>query len=63
MIAFEEVTAQQKYDLVLVIEDVTSTMACALVAVKLQIPVSHVEAGIRVLTEPCQKKLTVLSQI
>ena len=47
MTAFEEVAIQQKCDLILVVGDVTSTMACALVAAKLQIPVAHVEAGIR----------------
>ena len=34
-------------DLVLVVGDVTSTMACAIVAQKLQTKVAHVEAGIR----------------
>jgi len=47
MIAFEEVAVQQKFDLVLVVGDVNSTMACALVATKLNIPVAHIEAGIR----------------
>ncbi|MCZ6678468.1 MAG: UDP-N-acetylglucosamine 2-epimerase (non-hydrolyzing) [Candidatus Poribacteria bacterium] len=47
MIAFEEVVTQQQFDLVLVVGDVTSTMACTLVSAKLQIPVAHVEAGIR----------------
>ena len=47
MTAFEQIVVHQKHDLVLVVGDVTSTMACALVAAKLQIPVAHVEAGIR----------------
>ena len=47
MIAFEAVAIQQGFNLVLVVGDVTSTMACALVSVKLHIPVAHVEAGIR----------------
>ena len=34
-------------DLVLVVGDVTSTMACAITAQKLHIKVAHVEAGIR----------------
>jgi len=47
MIEFEKVALEYKPDLVLVVGDVNSTLACALVAAKLQIPVAHVEAGIR----------------
>jgi len=47
MMAFEETTLEHKPDLVLVVGDVNSTMACALVASKLHIPIAHVEAGIR----------------
>ena len=36
-----------KPELCLVVGDVTSTMACAIVAQKMHIPVAHVEAGIR----------------
>ncbi len=47
MIAFEEELIQNSCDLVLVVGDVNSTMACAIVAKKLNIKVAHVEAGIR----------------
>ena len=47
MIAFEKVVQEQKPDLVIVVGDVNSTIACALVAAKLNIPVAHVEAGLR----------------
>ena len=47
MIGYEKVLSAQKSDLCLVVGDVTSTMACAIVAQKMCIPVAHVEAGIR----------------
>jgi UDP-N-acetylglucosamine 2-epimerase (non-hydrolysing) len=47
MLAFEEVLQKEQPDLVLVVGDVNSTIACALVAVKMNIPVAHVEAGLR----------------
>ena len=47
MIEFEKVVLKHQPDLVLVVGDVNSTLACALVAAKLHIPVAHVEAGIR----------------
>ncbi|MFC0169584.1 non-hydrolyzing UDP-N-acetylglucosamine 2-epimerase [Pseudoduganella danionis] len=47
MLAFEELCQQQRPDAVLVVGDVNSTLACSIVAKKLQIPVAHVEAGLR----------------
>ncbi|MBL87349.1 MAG: UDP-N-acetylglucosamine 2-epimerase (non-hydrolyzing) [Winogradskyella sp.] len=47
LVNFEKELTQHPTDLVLVVGDVTSTMACALVAQKLHTKVAHVEAGIR----------------
>lgn len=47
MISFEKVLAENPTDLVMVVGDVTSTMACTIVAKKAGIKVAHVEAGIR----------------
>jgi UDP-N-acetylglucosamine 2-epimerase (non-hydrolysing) len=47
MMAFEETVNEHKPDLVLVVGDVNSTMACAIASAKLCIPIVHVEAGIR----------------
>ncbi len=47
MIRFEQELLANPTNLVLVVGDVTSTMACAITAQKLKIPVAHVEAGIR----------------
>ena len=47
MLAFESAMMDADPDLVVVVGDVNSTMACALVSVKLSVPVAHVEAGLR----------------
>ena len=47
MIRFERVCKEQRPDWVLVVGDVTPTMACTLVCAKLGIRVAHVEAGLR----------------
>ena len=47
MVEFEKVCLGEKPDLVVVVGDVNSTMACTIVAAKLRIPVAHVEAGLR----------------
>lgn len=47
MVAFEKELVAHPADLVMVVGDVTSTMACSIVAKKLNTKVAHVEAGIR----------------
>lgn len=47
LLAFETELKQNPADMVLVVGDVTSTMACTLVAKKMNIKVAHVEGGIR----------------
>ena len=47
MTRYEQLLLAQPSQLCLVVGDVTSTMACAITAQKLHIPVAHVEAGIR----------------
>jgi len=47
MIEFEKILIKEEPQLVVVVGDVNSTLACALVAKKLLIKVAHVEAGLR----------------
>ncbi|MFQ5656926.1 MAG: non-hydrolyzing UDP-N-acetylglucosamine 2-epimerase [Candidatus Methylomirabilales bacterium] len=62
MLEFEKVMEKARPDLVMVVGDVNSTLACALVAVKLLVPVAHVEAGLRsfdrTMPEEINRKLT-----
>ena len=47
MVAFEQECLGERPEIVVVVGDVNSTMACAITAKKLCIPVAHVEAGLR----------------
>ncbi len=47
MIEFEKILLNEKPDLVIVVGDVNSTVACTLTAAKLHIKTAHVEAGLR----------------
>lgn len=47
MVEFEKVCIKEQPDLVIVVGDVNSTMACAITAKKIGIKVAHVEAGLR----------------
>ncbi|MBW1673563.1 MAG: UDP-N-acetylglucosamine 2-epimerase (non-hydrolyzing) [Deltaproteobacteria bacterium] len=47
MTAFEKVCLDEMPDIVIVVGDVNSTLACSIVAKKLMIDVAHVEAGLR----------------
>jgi UDP-N-acetylglucosamine 2-epimerase (non-hydrolysing) len=47
MVGFEELCTAERPSAVLVVGDVNSTLACSIVAKKLNIPVAHVEAGLR----------------
>ena len=47
MITYEKVAMREKPDWIVVVGDVNSTAACAMVGTKLWIPVVHLEAGLR----------------
>jgi len=47
MLGYEKLLAERKPDLCIVVGDVTSTMACAITAKKMLVPVAHIEGGIR----------------
>ena len=47
MEAFEGVVEKESPDLIIVVGDVNSTLACSLVGAKMLVPVAHVEAGLR----------------
>ncbi len=47
MTAFEQVVEDERPDLIIVVGDVNSTLACSLVGAKRLVPVAHVESGLR----------------
>jgi UDP-N-acetylglucosamine 2-epimerase (non-hydrolysing) len=47
MVALEKVLQADRPDVVVVVGDVNSTLACAITAAKLWVPLAHVEAGLR----------------
>lgn len=47
MVEFETICEKDRPDLVIVVGDVNSTLACSIVAKKMHIKVAHVEAGLR----------------
>jgi UDP-N-acetylglucosamine 2-epimerase (non-hydrolysing) len=47
MIAYEKLAVEHRPDLVVVVGDVNSTVACTLAAVKLGVKTAHLEAGLR----------------
>lgn len=47
MVAYEKLCIEEQPDVLLVVGDVNSTLACSIVATKLHVPVAHVEAGLR----------------
>ena len=62
MVAFEKVVLEEAPNIVVVVGDVNSTIACALAAKKLSVRVAHVEAGLRSfdmsMPEEINRKLT-----
>jgi UDP-N-acetylglucosamine 2-epimerase (non-hydrolysing) len=57
MLAFEKVCVDEKPDLIIVVGDVNSTIACALVGKKMGIKVAHVEAGLRSFDESMPEEI------
>lgn len=62
MVEFEKILQKEVPDMVIVVGDVNSTLACSIVAAKMLVPVAHVEAACAVTTARCPKKSTDWSQ-
>ncbi len=54
---FEPVLCDRRPDVVLVVGDVNSTLACSITAAKLDVPVAHVEAGLRSFDEQMPEEI------
>jgi UDP-N-acetylglucosamine 2-epimerase (non-hydrolysing) len=68
MVEFEKIIDERKPDMVIVVGDVNSTLACSVVASKMLVPLVHVEAGLRsfdnTMPEEINRKVTdVLSDL
>jgi len=61
MVGFEKVCLEASPDCVIVVGDVNSTVACALVSVKLGIPTVHVESGLRSLDRTMPEEINRLA--
>lgn len=60
MVEFEKELTENKPDLVIVVGDVTSTMACSIVTKKLNIGLAHIEGGIRSLDRSMPEEINRL---
>jgi UDP-N-acetylglucosamine 2-epimerase (non-hydrolysing) len=58
MMAYEKVLFKNQPDLVVVVGDVNATLAAAMAAVKLDIKIAHLEAGLRSLDRSMPEKST-----